>query len=123
MSSDVLEGLVPRFSALAKDFNLDVFLLEDEDFLPWYQYNQSERGVEREGSKKRLVREDRLPFLRASRAHADSHGNIHQRFVVESVWGVDGGCDAPHCRVGQSWKWLDLDIRCVIDSIIVMGLI
>lgn len=33
MSSDVLEGLVPRFSALAKDFNLDVFLLEDEDFL------------------------------------------------------------------------------------------
>jgi hypothetical protein len=33
MSSDELEGLVPRFRALAKDFNRDVFLLEDEDFL------------------------------------------------------------------------------------------
>jgi hypothetical protein len=123
MSSDELEGLVPRFSALAKDFNLDVFLLKDEDFLPWCQYNQSERIVEREGYARRVEGEDRLPFFRASRPHADTHGNIHQRFVVESVWGVDGGCDTPHCRVGQSWKRLDLDIRCVIDSIIVVGLV
>jgi hypothetical protein len=50
---------VPRFSALAKDFNLDVFLLEDEDFLPWCQYSQSERRLEREGYKKRLEREDK----------------------------------------------------------------